>query len=278
MAERRKIGILGGMGPEAAIELQWLIVREAQLLGANSDAAIPPMLVEQNTAIPNRTASILEGGESPLAQMKASLKILEQGGCSFAVIPCVTAHHWLTELQAASSIPVLDLVGLAADEIAKGYSHIRSWLVLATSGTSAANLFPAKTAIGQSLFSLAPDSTDQALVMDAINNPRYGIKAGFKLPDDELLRQDFGVSPTALLHEVIDRYRVMQKVEGIVLACTELPLAVDRFALERSGMAVVDPLEIAARAVAEIAMGARMLPKKKGKQPLLKIIHGANDA
>lgn len=273
----KKIGIIGGMGPEAAIELQWLILRAAQELGATSDHTVPPMLIDQNTTIPNRTTAICDKGQSPLPQMIASLKTLESGGVDFAVMPCITAHHWLEQLQAASMVPVIDMVELLLEAVEKSYGHINKWLVLATAGTSATRLFPAHTNLKQTLTRLEAGSEDEASVMAAIYNPRYGIKAGFRLEDDTALRQDFGASPTSLLHGVIDRYRVMHGCTGVILACTELPLAVDRYALERSGMAVLDPLEITARVSAEIAMGWRKLPKSR-KRTHIKLIHGANDA
>ena len=77
-----------------------------------------PMLVDNNTRIPDRTEAILHGGASPVPEMLASAKRLEAAGADFLVIPCHTAHYFIPEIADKINIPILDM----PTETAKLYS------------------------------------------------------------------------------------------------------------------------------------------------------------
>jgi aspartate racemase len=73
----RMIGILGGMGPEATLDLYRHII---SLTPATKDQDHIRLLIYSNPKIPDRTAAIAGKGESPLAYLIESAKILESGG------------------------------------------------------------------------------------------------------------------------------------------------------------------------------------------------------
>ena len=68
------IGIIGGMGPMATADLFRKIVLHTQ---AACDQEHIHILIDNNTAIPDRTAALLAGGPDPLPQMVKSARWLE---------------------------------------------------------------------------------------------------------------------------------------------------------------------------------------------------------
>ena len=65
----KSIGILGGMGPLATADLLRKIVL---LTKAEKDGDHIRIYIDDNPRIPDRTAAIHSGGESPLPQMRAA--------------------------------------------------------------------------------------------------------------------------------------------------------------------------------------------------------------
>ena len=63
----KRIGILGGMGPLATIDLYAKIV---ELTNAAKDQDNIPIVIDNYPQIPDRTAYILHGGEYPFPFMK----------------------------------------------------------------------------------------------------------------------------------------------------------------------------------------------------------------
>jgi aspartate racemase len=110
---KRVIGIMGGLGPHAHIELERLILAAtADILGRPAqDQDYPAWILSSVPATPDRTAALLSGGPSPLAALEESARRLcGRFGADFAVIPCNTAHAFLEELRPRVSIPIFDMV------------------------------------------------------------------------------------------------------------------------------------------------------------------------
>lgn len=109
----RRVGILGGMGPEATVLLMQRIIAAVP---ARDDADHIPLLVDQNPQVPSRIAHLIEGrGEDPAPVLAAMGRRLEAAGAEALAMPCNTAHHYTPILRAAVRIPFIDMVALAAD-------------------------------------------------------------------------------------------------------------------------------------------------------------------
>lgn len=92
------LGVLGGMGPAAGA---YFAYRLALLTDVGSDQEHLPVLLVNDPQIPDRSDAVLGRGTSPLPAMRKGLQFLEASGCSCAVIPCNTAHHWYPSWQCA---------------------------------------------------------------------------------------------------------------------------------------------------------------------------------
>ena len=220
------IGVLGGMGPEATIELFAQIVRRTR---AKKDRDHLRVLIDNNPKVPDRTKAVLHGGESCLPELVRSARALKRAGADFIVIPCVTVHYFHGALQKRTSLPVLHIIEETAKRIRRRHPGVRRVGLLATTGTIQAGLFQ-KALKGTKLELLVPsEETQTNVVMKAI----YAIKAdGATTQARTLVR--------GAAQELLDR-----GAEIVVAGCTEIPLVLKDGDLP---VPVIDPIAILAEA------------------------------
>lgn len=116
MSAPRRIGILGGMGPEATVLLMSRLIAATP---AQDDADHIPLIVDMNTQVPSRIAALIEGGGAdPAPVLAAMAKRLEAAGAEALAMPCNTAHHYAPAIRAAATVPFLDMVALSAAQAA----------------------------------------------------------------------------------------------------------------------------------------------------------------
>lgn len=222
---KKTIGILGGMGPLATADLFRKIVT---LTGASRDADHIRIYIDNNPAIPDRTAAILNGGPDPLPAMRDSLRKLEACGADCILMPCNTAHYFLPRLQGLTDVPFLSILEAAAAACQARFPG-RTAAVLATRGTLSAGLYQ-KALAGAGVPYLLPEETERDALMEVIYD---GVKAG---APPERYREPF----LSVLDALAER-----GAGCFILGCTELPLAAHLLGLERP---FVDPTEELAQA------------------------------
>ena len=109
MTAWRTIGVIGGMGPAATVDVLGRLVTGA---GAAHDSGHPRVLVDSNPDVPDRNAA-LAGGASPgpvLADMAS--RLLAQGAEVLAM-PCNAAHGWADAVRAVAGAQFVDIVDTA---------------------------------------------------------------------------------------------------------------------------------------------------------------------
>lgn len=209
MAAKRKpagaIGVLGGMGPMATVDF---LAKVIELTPASRDQDHLPLIVYSVPQVPDRSASIVEGRESPLPAMIEGLRTLVRAGVECIAIPCNTAHHWYDDLARESSVPVLHMVDSAGAAMQRLGVPDGPVGLLATAGTLAAGIYPARL-VRHGYECVVPDDGD----METLVTPGIGlVKAGRVAEAEELLR-------TAADNLLGRGARV------VILACTEIPVA-----------------------------------------------------
>ncbi|MFG1424859.1 cysteate racemase [Roseixanthobacter glucoisosaccharinicivorans] len=104
----RRIGILGGMGPQATVLLMDKLIAA---IPAADDSDHIPLIVEQNTQVPSRIRRLIDGtGDDPEPVLVAMARRLEQAGAEALAMPCNTTHHYAGAIAASVGIPMLSLV------------------------------------------------------------------------------------------------------------------------------------------------------------------------
>jgi aspartate racemase len=235
----KTIGILGGMGPEATLKLFGKIIANTP---AAKDQEHLRVVIDSNPKVPDRTAAILGGGASPVPAMQAGIAALKRAGADFVVIPCVSAHYFLDELQRETGLPILSMFDVTAEHIRQYHPPIRRVGMLATTGTLQGGRFR-DTLQRSGIETLAPLEADQERVMAAI----YEIKGA----PGARSRDAIGAEIRAIAGRLIQR-----GAQGVVAGCTEIPLVLNPGDLPAP---VFDTLLLLARA-AIAAAGRTPLP------------------
>ena len=204
----KTIGIIGGMGPAATADLMMKII---SMTAADSDQDHIPMIIDNNTRIPDRTAAILSGGADPVPEMTASAKRLEAAGADFIIIGCNTAHYFVPAFEKEISIPVVSMLKETARALRE--KSVKCAAVLATDGTVKSGLY-AKALAAEGIEDIYPTDEQQRLLMSVIYDYiKKGITDPAKLPHDEML--------------IMAEDLKSRGAEALIMACTELPLAFD---------------------------------------------------
>lgn len=224
---KKSIGILGGMGPLATADLFTKIVTMTKSRCDNGHIRV---YIDNNSAIPDRTAAILSGGVSPVKEMTSALRNLEACGADCIIMPCNTAHYFLPELQKLTNIPfisILDATSAACNE----RFHNKTAGILATKGTLASKLYD-NALQRKGISFITPSEDEKDMLMRVIYD---GVKAD--APCDAYKT---------------DMVTVMQSMSSrgadyFILGCTELPVAFSALGLEYDA---IDPtLELAKAAI-----------------------------
>ncbi len=204
---KKTIGILGGMGPEATAYMYSLIIKNTK---AERDQDHPRIIINSNPEIPARTDAILGQGPSPVPFLVEGMLRLKDAGVDFVIMPCVTAHYFMTEVLAQVDIPFISLVDEAVEWAKEHIPGLKKVGLIASTGTIVSKLFQNK--YGQAEIDvIVPEDKDQLIVMDAIFSAQ-GIKAGF-------------TSGSSKEHIIRAAGELISKgAQAIVAGCTEIPL------------------------------------------------------
>ncbi len=139
MGNFKRIGVLGGMGPQATILFQQRVVVG---ITANDDASHVPLLVDMNPQIPSRLDWLLrKEGRDPAPVLADMAKGLESGGASALAMPCNTAHFYAPQITAAVNIPLLNMIELAGEAIVRIVGRGATVGILASPATQQIDLF-----------------------------------------------------------------------------------------------------------------------------------------
>lgn len=230
----KTVGILGGMGPLATVDLFAKIVENTPAVVDQDHLRI---IIDNNPQIPPRVEAILQGGEDPLPAIVASAKLLAAAGADFIVMPCNTAHYWLDGLRAAVDVPFYSMIDNAAAYVAEHHGHLSGRvLLLATEALLSLNLYQrAFAAVGMTL--AVPSQAEQLMLDKAVRR----VKAG------ELANNPHLAELNAMLA------RFAKGGTGAILAgCTEVPLLFPYFA---GTMERLDATLLLAKMVVERGLG-----------------------
>lgn len=227
----RRIGVLGGMGPEATVLLMQRLIAAVP---AADDADHVPLIVDQNPQVPSRIRHLIEGtGEDPAPVLAAMARRLEAAGAEALAMPCNTAHHYAPAIRAATRLPLIDMVGL---------SVARARELAGDGGRVGLLASPAVARIG--LFDRAFAEAGLAAVLpgdpDALLATIREIKAGGPTPaaGDRLRAASAGLRDAGATVQMI--------------ACTEFSLIA---AAAAPGTSVIDTLDVLVDGIVAFARG-----------------------
>ena len=227
MTEKREkiVGILGGMGPEATVDLMQRIIR---LTPALDDADHIRCIVDNNPKVPSRIKAIIEGdGEDPGPCMADMGRRLESWGADFLVIACNTAHYYYDAVQQAVNIPVINLIDLVASHVKANYPNQRKIGILASPAVAMTGLYTQRfSRLG--IEDVWPDPDHQAQLLSVIKEIKKGNTS-------ETVRDDYK-----------NVYENLMKKGAtlLIIACTELSALGGKLPIKALDAAEILALEI----------------------------------
>lgn len=134
----KTIGIIGGMGPLATVDLYSRIVMRTK---AQKDQEHIHVIIDSNTDIPDRTKAILGGGIDPAVELIKSAKRLEQAGADFLIMPCNTAHFFIDKIKENVSIPFINMIEKTVKHTFDKYGKDVVVGLMATDGTIKSKIY-----------------------------------------------------------------------------------------------------------------------------------------
>jgi aspartate racemase len=147
--------------------------------------------------------------ESVKQQLINGVKKIENWGADFIVLPCNTVHYFLNDMQAAVSIPILSILN-ATIETVKNHHHTKIG-ILSSASTRLLELY--KKPFEEHGFETVITSDEEQTAVDSVI---LTIMAG-----------NHGSKELAVLKTIVQRMS-QSGAQAIVLACTELPLALSQ--------------------------------------------------
>ncbi len=186
MSAPRRIGILGGMGPQATILLQQKLLAAVP---ATDDSGHIPLIIDMNPQVPSRIERLIHGrGKDPGPVLAQMARRLQGAGAQALAMPCNTAHHYAGEIAAAVSVPFLNMVELSADRAAQMLEPGASVGMLASPAVRMTGLFD--TALQRrGLNALWPGDEDAmlgAIRSIKANGPGQGARDALRATSGEL--------------------------------------------------------------------------------------------
>eukprot|EP01047_Picozoa_sp_COSAG01_P000030 COSAG01_NODE_1_length_100484_cov_170.446142_30_plen_238_part_00 len=224
------LGILGGMGPEAAVYFYQLILQMSQV---SCDQDHIPTISYQATFLPDRVEMInANKNDEFLALLRKTLDTLYQAKITCLAVPCNTVHYFLNQIRDEIPVTFVHLIESCVAQMKA--QHTRSATLLSTVGTIQTRLYH-DVAEKEGIKLYIPDADDQFQVSQAIKKIKGGQPA-----------QLF----TKKLQTLLERL-AQSNGPNFILGCTELPLIFKHKTGPETHdhLKLIDPMEAMAKAV-----------------------------
>ncbi|PKR81709.1 hypothetical protein CW751_04060 [Brumimicrobium salinarum] len=198
--QNKVIGVLGGYGPYATADFYRLILDATP---AEKDWDHPHVVIDSNPKIPSRARAFLYNEESPLKYMIEGVKRLKNAGAHFFVCPCNSAHYFIKKAIDKFDLPFLDMTEVVVKKVVE-------------SGKKKIGVIGSEVTVEGKVYDhiLAKNKIETVHVND-LSKVRKIIEHGKHNKDLE--------EGKTLLRELIEELK-NKGAEGIIYACTELPI------------------------------------------------------
>ena len=224
------LGILGGMGPYAALEFHKKIL---QYDNASKDWDHTHVILDNNITIPSRTRHILYGETDPTPAIIEAINSLSKLGLKAVVLPCNSVHYFYKEISPYIDVPWLNMLEIVAQQIRdKG---LKKTLILGGYVTINKKTYDSYL-------------TETCYFNNKENSVVYELIEAVKCDNLELV-DIFAIE----LIGYFDKYIELYNVDSILLGCTEF--AISKKLQEYSSVLMFDSSEIYAEYASKYMKG-----------------------
>lgn len=231
--EVRKLGMVGGTGPESTIAYYRAVIAGVQeIKGPN---CLPPLVLDSVNVFEILGYCSRQDYDGLTGYLLTSVECLAAAGAEVATLTGLTPHIVFDQLRAVSPIPLVSAVETTRDAaLNRGAGRLA---LLGTEFTMTQDFFtrPLRKA---GLEVITPSASEIAFIQDKIvNELAHGL-----IP--EATRAGFVA--------IIERLRDEHQAQQVILGCTELPLLLDD---STSPLPCIDAVEIHTRALVTAITG-----------------------
>ena len=199
----RSVGLVGGLGPESTIDYyRRILERWAQI-----DPSTAPSIIIDSLDVQFGLRLVASDRPALVDYLMGSINRLARADVDFVAITANTPHIVFDELAARSPVPLLSIVETCAEEARS--RGLRRLLLLGTRFTMEAPFYY-EVFVRRGIEVVRLEDADRTWVHD-----RYV---------QELLVGDFREETRDRFAALVGRRKITDKVDGVILGGTELPL------------------------------------------------------
>lgn len=209
MKPQKIIGILGGAGPLATAKFFSDIIDICQTkYKAEQDTDFPNIYL-YNMPMDGFDETGFADPKLVRNQLIHGVKTLESWGANFIVLPCNTIHYFIKEMRSSIHIPIISIIESTIETVeTSGFNKIG---ILSSSSTRILKLYsdPFKD---KKFNAYIPSEKEQEKVDSVVLKAMGGTQ---------------GIKEIKILEKIMRRM-LSKGAQGIILGCTELPLAISQ--------------------------------------------------
>ncbi len=203
----KKIGLIGGLGPESTLDYYRGIIDAFKETYERS--GYPEISMESMNL--KSFMSLVESGRwDDIAEiMGMHFEVLRQGGAEIGAIASNTPHKVFTEIQKRTTLPLVSIVeSTCTYAVAEGLGNL---FLMGTQITMESDFY--QTVFDKEGIALTvPTKDEQGYIQDKLfSEIEFGI-----------IREE----TKAAFLSIIERHRSEETIDGVIAGCTELPLII----------------------------------------------------
>jgi len=204
LSTMKTIGILGGLGPQATMDMEMRLHRAAQqLIPPMQNSGYPPIIVQYYRHPP----VLLTEQHQPVFPWQPDPRLLDAAKklgpmVDFLIIPSNGAHLFQKEIEQAANRKIISMIDTTLEEVKK-----RKWQKVGVLGLMNPKVYTGRL----KELGIAFETIDDAL-QGKMNQAIMKVMEGREEDDDR-----------AIALQAIEYLR-SKKVDGIIPGCTEIPL------------------------------------------------------
>ena len=224
----KKIGIVGGVGPESTIYYYRTLIdlcRENKDLHGNY-----PEIIIYNLNFIEIVELARSNKEKHIDKVVTALESLHKAGADFGLIACNTIHMYFDNIQARSPLPLFSIVEETYKEVAR--YRLEKVGLLGTEKTMTARYYH-DVFIKYGVSIAVPQKKERAYIGEKIMT--------------ELVSGTLSATTRHKFLEIAGQMKDKESIQGLILGCTELPLLITKDSEKVLGIPIFDTARIHAR-------------------------------
>jgi len=229
----KKLGLVGGTGPESTLSYYKKLNEEIDRL--TNEKSMPDICIESVNFRRAWEYVANDDREALTEYLAEKVRLLQAGGAQVISLTAVTMHMVFDELEKRTGVSLVSIPRAVCEEIEK--AGIKKIGLLGTMVTMEQD-YMKKDLIAAGVEVYVPREPERALVAKRIY--------------EELEKGIVKESTLQEFRQIIEKMKVENGIEGVILGCTELPLLLNS---ENCPVPCFDSVEIHLRKLVELILG-----------------------